>query len=411
MGPTEGPGEDAMHRRSLLSLMVMAAALAPLAVSAAEPVTIGEINSYSRFPAFTLSYQQGWQLAVEEVNAAGGVMGGRPLEVISRDDGGQSANAVTLANELVAGEGVALIAGTFLSNIGLAVADFAKQKQVLFIAAEPLSTKVTWEQGNRYTWRLRPSTYMQNAMLAAAAAALPVTRWATIAPNYEYGQSAVAEFQKLLQALEPEAEFVAAQWPPLGKLEAGPTVQALAAAEPEAIYNATFGGDLAKFVREGTTRGLFEGREVVSLLTGEPEYLDPLGAEAPVGWLVTGYPWAKIDTPAHQVFLDAFEAKSGEPPKLGAVVGHVMIHSIAAMLDAAGSTETDAMIEAMAGLEVDTPFGPITWRGLDHQATMGAFVGRIAVEDGKGTMVDWSYIDGADVMPPDAEVEALRPAD
>ena len=99
-----------------------------------------------------------------------------------------------------------------------------------------------------------------------------------------------------------------------------------------------------------------------------------------VGWLVTGYPWAKIDTPAHQVFLDAFEAKYGEPPKLGAVVGHAMIHSIAAMLERAGSTETDAMIEAMAGLEVDTPFGPITWRGLDHQATMGAFVGRIAVE-------------------------------
>jgi branched-chain amino acid transport system substrate-binding protein len=246
-------------------------------------------------------------------------------------------------------------------------------------------------------------------MLADAAAKLDATRWATIAPNYEYGQSAVAEFKKLLQERKPEVEFVEEQWPALGKLEAGPTVQALIAAEPDAVYNATFGGDLVSFVREGTTRGLFEGREVVSLLTGEPEYLDPLGAEAPVGWLVTGYPWQSVDTPGHAPFLEAFQAAYGEPPKLGAVVGYAMIQTIAAMLEKAGSTDTDAMNAAMAGLEVDTPFGPITWRAIDHQATMGAFVGRTAVQDGMGTMVDWTYVDGADVMPTDEEVKALRP--
>ena len=397
-----------IRRRDFIALAGAVCLLMPAGAQAADPIKVGEINSYSRFPGFVLSYQKGWQLAVEEVNANGGVLG-TTLEVVSRDDGGQTANAVTLANELVAREGVALLAGTFLSNVGLAVSDFAKQKQVLFIAAEPLSTAVTWEQGHRYTWRLRPSTFMQNDMLAAAAAELPAQRWVAIAPNYEYGQSAVAEFKKLLKERKPDVEFVGEQWPALGKLEAGPTVQALLAAEPEAIYNATFAGDLVEFVREGTTRGLFEGREVVSLLTGEPEYLDPLGAEAPEGWLVTGYPWSKIDTPEHQAFLDAFQAKWNEPPKLGAVVGYAMIHSIAAMLEKAGSTETDAMIEAMAGLEMMSPFGPITWREIDHQATMGAYVGRTAVEDGKPTMVDWSYQDGADHLPSDEEVQAMRP--
>jgi branched-chain amino acid transport system substrate-binding protein len=398
--------ETTMIRTTLLA--VLGALVLGSPAASAEPIRIGEINSYSRIPAFLLSYRKGWELAVEEVNAAGGALG-RPLEVISRDDGGQTANAVTLANELVTGQGVALVAGTFLSNVGLAVSEFARQKRVLFIASEPLTTKLTWEQGNRYTWRLRPSTYMQNVMLADAAAALDATRWVTIAPNYEYGQSAVAEFKKLLKERRPEVEFVAEQWPAQGKLEAGPTVQALLAAEPEAIYNATFAGDLAKFVREGEVRGLFEGREVVSLLTGEPEYLDPLGAEAPEGWIVTGYPWDKIDTPEHRAFLEAFTARWNEPPKLGAVVGYAMIKSIAAMLDKAGSTDTDAMIEAMAGLEVMTPFGPITWRAIDHQSTMGAFVGRTAVEDGRGTMVDWRYVDGATVMPSDEEVRALRP--
>jgi branched-chain amino acid transport system substrate-binding protein len=398
-----------MSKRTWLGAALGTLALAPLLAAAAEPIRIGEINSYSRIPAFLLSYRKGWELAVEEVNAEGGVLG-RPLEVIARDDGGETANAVTLANELVAGQGVALLAGTFLSNVGLAVSEFAKQKQVLFVASEPLSTKLTWEQGNRYTWRLRPSTYMQNVMLADAAAELDATRWVTIAPNYEYGRSAVAEFTKLLKERRPEVEFVAAQWPAQGKLEAGPTVQALLAAAPEAIYNATFAGDLAKLVREGTVRGLFEGRAVVSLLTGEPEYLDPLGAEAPEGWIVTGYPWAKIDTPEHRAFLDEFMARWNEPPKQGAVVGYAMIKSIAAMLEKAGSTDTDAMIEAMAGLEVMTPFGLIAWRAIDHQATMGAFVGRTAVEGGKGTMVDWRYVDGATIMPSDEEVRALRPS-
>jgi branched-chain amino acid transport system substrate-binding protein len=87
-----------------------------------------------------------------------------------------------------------------------------------------------------------------------------------------------------------------------------------------------------------------------------------------------------------------------------------MIHSIAAMLEPAGSTDTDAMNKAMAGLEVGTPIGAITWREIDHQATMGAFVGRTAVEDGMGTMVDWTYVDGADVMPSDEDVTSMRPS-
>jgi branched-chain amino acid transport system substrate-binding protein len=372
------------------------------------PIRIGEINSYSRIPAFLSSYRKGWQMAVGEVNDAGGALG-RPLEVIARDDGGETANAVTAANELVSREGVDLLAGTFLSNIGLAVSDFARQNQVLFVASEPLSTALTWEQGHRYTWRLRPSTYMQNSMLAHAAAELNATRWATIAPNYEYGQSAVAEFKKLLKGMRPDVEFVEEQWPPFGKLEAGPTVQSLAAAEPEAIYNATFAGDLVKFVREGTTRGLFEGREVVSLLTGEPEYLEPLGAEAPAGWIVTGYPWAEISTPEHDAFLEAFEARFGEHPKVGAVVGYTMIQSIAAMLARAGTTETEAMVDAFAGLEVESPFGPIVWREIDHQATMGAYLGRLAVVDGRPTMVQWQYEDGASHLPPDDVVRELRP--
>jgi branched-chain amino acid transport system substrate-binding protein len=399
------------RRTLIIAAGALALALADIAVgTAAEPIRIGEINSYSGMPAFTLPYRQGWQLALDEINARGGVLG-RPLQVISKDDGGKPGDAVTAANELTANDKVALLMGTFFSHVGLAVGDFANQKKILFVAAEPLSDALVWEKGNRYTFRLRPSVHMQAAMLAEIAAKLPAKRWAAVAPNYEYGKSAVAAFKAQMAAKRPDIEWVEEQWPALFKIDAGPTVQALIQAKPEAIFNVTFGADLIKFIREGNTRGLFQGREVVSLLTGEPEYIDPLGAETPEGWIVTGYPWASIDTPEHKAFLAAYQAKFGDYPRLGSVVGYTAMHAVAAIIAKAGSTQTEAMVAAAKGIELMSPFGPVTFRAADHQSTMGAYVGRTALKEGAGVMVDWAYADGAKYLPPPEEVKTLRAAE
>src|ERR1700737_4926152 len=143
-----------MRRRYFLSagLAIMAAGMAHSAFAQSE-IKIGEINSYSLLPAFTEPYRKGWQLAVEEINAAGGISG-KKLVVISKDDGGKPADAQTAANELVSSENVVMLTGTFLSNIGLAVSDFANQKKEFFLAAEPLTDAITWAKGNRYTFRL-----------------------------------------------------------------------------------------------------------------------------------------------------------------------------------------------------------------------------------------------------------------
>lgn len=400
-----------MRPRSWMSALALMASLftIPLAAAQQPSIKIGEINSYSAIAAFTHPYRNGWQLAVDEINAAGGVLG-RKLEVISRDDGGKPEDAVRTASELVGNEKVALLAGTFLSNVGLAVADFANQNKVLFLAAEPLTDAIVWEKGSRYVFRLRPSTYMQAAMLAEEAAKLPAKRWATIAPNYEYGTSFVANFKKLLSAKRPDIEWVGEQWPANQKLDAGPTAEVLIEMKPEAIFNAEFGGDLIKFVREGTTRGLFKGRAVVSALSGEPEYLDPLKDEAPEGWIVTGYPWYAIETPAHKAFLAAYQKRFNDYPRLGSVVGYSTFKAIAAAIAKAGATDTDRLIAAMENLPVETPFGSIVFRAVDHQSTMGAYVGKTAVRDGKGIMVDFHYDDGKNYLPSDAEIAKLRPA-
>ena len=376
---------------------------------AQETIKIGELNSYKAVPAFLDPYKKGMELALDEINGKGGVLG-KKLEVISRDDGANPGEAVRVAEELVTREHVVALAGTFLSNVGLAVANFAGQKKVFFLAAEPLTDKITWADGNKYTFRLRASTYMQTAMLMPAALATGAKKWAIVYPNFEYGQAAAAAFKELMKKAQPDVQFVTEQAPPLGKIDAGAVAQAIDDAKPDAIFNALFGGDLTKFVREGNTRGVFKNRAVISLLSGEPEYLDPLKDEAPVGWIVTGFPWNKIKTADYLAFLTAYQKKYNDYPRLGSVVGYVTIKSLAAGITKAKSTDTEKLVDAFKGLYVNSPFGPFQYRAVDHQATMGAYVGKIALEKGKGTMVDFKYVDGASVLPNDAETKKLRPA-
>src|SRR5215472_303344 len=414
--PPDGFGD--VHERS--SIMNTGKALIPLAVVAAAAVVapalgqntikVGELNSYKAAPAFLDPYKRGIELALDEVNESGGVLG-RKMELVIRDDGGNPGDAVRVAEELVTREGTNLIAGTFLSNVGLAVTEFAGKKQVFFLAAEPLTDKITWQNGNKYTYRLRSSTYMQVAMLMPDIVAAKKKRWALVYPNFEYGQSAVAALKSMLSAKQPGVEFVTEQATPLGKIDAGAVAQAIDDAKPDAIFNVLFGPDLAKFVREGNTRGVFQNRFVASLLSGEPEYLDPLKDEAPVGWVVTGYPWYAINTPEHRKFLDAYQKKFNDYPRLGSVVGYVTVKSMAAGIAKAGSTETAKVVAAFDGLKIDGPFGPFVFRGSDHQATMGAYVGKLAQKDGKPIMVDFRYIDGAAVLPSDADVKKLRPVE
>ena len=72
--------------------------------------------------------------------------------------------------------------------------------------------------------------------------------------------------------------------------------------------------------------------------------------------------------------------------------------------------DQDKLVAAMTGLQLGTPFGPITYRAIDHQSTMGTFVGQLGMKDGKGYMKSWRFVDGKDALPSDDEVKKMRPA-
>jgi branched-chain amino acid transport system substrate-binding protein len=314
------------------------------------------------------------------------------------------------AQELIASEKVALISGTFLSNVGLAVSDWARQNKSLFVAAEPLTEAITWSKGHDYVVRVRPNTYEQGRMLAEKAGRMKYAKWATIGPNYEYGKRAWETFRDRLKELKPDVQVVGEQWPTLGKIDASAEVGAILARNPDALYVSLFGSDWLAFVREAQKRGLFQKMFVVGILLGEPEYIDPLKTEAPEGMLVTGYPWYDVAIPAHKEFVARFVKKTDKNPVLGSLVGYVTYLSIFEAIRKAGSTDTDKLVAAFRDLKVETPIGPITYRAVDGQSTLGAWVGttKVDAKRGVGVMVNHEYIPGEKVLPSADDVKKMR---
>jgi branched-chain amino acid transport system substrate-binding protein len=231
-----------------------------------------------------------------------------------------------------------------------------------------------------------------------------------VAPNYEYGQSAAANFKRLIGSAIPGAEIIAEQYPALGRVDAGATVGALAQARPDAIFNVLFGPDLTAFVREGNTRGLFERRFVLSMLTGEPEYMIPLGDETPEGWVVTGYPWDQVEGSAHRAFVEAYRARFNDTPRKGSLLGYVTVQVLANLLNKANSLDNEVLVDALRDLSSDTVVGNVTMRGIDQQGSMGTWVGETTQRNGQGIMRNARYADGADYMFPEEEVRAARRA-
>ena len=287
-----------MYRSIAAKALVLALSIIAAGVYASEqpPIRIGEIILLFGIAGRNARYRQGWELAQDQINGAGGVLG-RKLEIISRDDAGQPQDAVRAAGELVNDAKVDLLAGTFLSNVGLAVA-ISRGGMLLSWPSQPLTDALIWEKQAHVTFRLRASTFTQAAVLGEGGCQVSRSPMGDDRAELRVRRVCRGELQERVEAAAaPDVEFVSEQWPPLNKIDAGAVIQAVMEAKPDA--NATFGADLAKLVREGTTRDAFADRTVVSILTGEPEYLAPLKEEAPPGWLVTGYPWSEIRTSEH----------------------------------------------------------------------------------------------------------------
>ena len=322
--PPQGDHHDRRRTAFLVLALATASLAAPSSAPAQAPIKIGEINSFSGIGApFTGPYRLAVEMAVEEVNAKGGVLG-RKVEVIFRDDKGQPAEAVKHAQELVrVGEGradlrhVPLQRGSRGLRLGQAEQD---------ACSWPPSRSPRRSRGPRGTTTSSacgPTPTSRAACSPRRRARSSTRSGPRSGPNYEYGKRAWETFRDRLKELKPDVQIVGEHWPTLGKIEPGPIVTAILNQNPEALYVSLFGSDWLAFVREAQKRGLFQKTFVVGILLGEPEYIDPLKLEAPEGMLVTGYPWYDVQTPGAQGLRGALQKKTDKTPVLGSLVGYI----------------------------------------------------------------------------------------
>lgn len=394
-----------------LAIGVMAAVPAGQA-RAAEPVRIGFVGGLSgACGALTQSQLNGAQMALEAINANGGVLGGRPLELIVKDSKTKPDEGARLARELIVGDKVSLLTGPCSSAVMLAVSAVSKEFKVPLWSAVGNSQRANIEFWHPYFYNVQANALVEALAAAEYAARMGWKRVVGIGYDYEWGHMTVDTFAARLKELNPEAEVVAKVWPKIGETNMTSYVTAALANEPDAIFAAVFGGGARNLIRQGQAYGMLERTKLFTFLTVDA--LKALDAGTPDG--IIGYnraPFFGLSGDKVDAMVAAYKAKYNEMPDDWAILGFDGIMMAADALNAAGSTDADAYMTALHGLTFDGLRGPISIRAEDGDANAPVFIGTTVTTPDYpfAVMKDVIRIDSNKVRPDVAAIEVMRAA-
>ncbi len=375
-----------------------------------EPIKVALItDSAGSTSLFGVANINGARMAVDELNAAGGVLG-RPVELIVRDSKSKPDVGVQLTRDAILGDKVSAIFGPVSSAVAAAMTEVAKENNTPIFFHTSNTQRLTTELFHKYAFMVGPNTTMEGRGNALAAAKLPYTKWAVIAPDYEFGHLQSEAFVGKLKELRPDVEIVTEQFPKLGEKEFTPVITSVLASNPEAVYSANFAGDLITFTKQAAPLGFFDEVYFTSLY--ETDALQALGAEAPEG--VRAYsraPFFAIDSPLIDDFVSTYLDRYGVYPSDWAIMAYDAVKLWAAGVEAAGGTDADALVSALEGYEFESVRGTVTIRPVDHQASVSVYSGTIAQdpEVGFATWTDITITPGEDVWLTEEEVKAQQP--
>ncbi len=367
--------------------MLLALALAaPLGAEAQKPIKVGFPMILSGPGAlFGEPALKGAQMYVEEINAKGGVLG-RKIELLPRDTKGNADEAVRVSRELILKENVDFLVGTLTSAEGPAVSVVAKENKVVFIAPIPKTDQLTAaDKLHPYVFRVAANTTMEGRSAAEIVAKWPVTKIATISPDYAYGQDATRAFVEHIKKIKPSVQIVDQQWPKLGEADYTPFINAQLAKKPDAVFSSLWGGHFVTFAKQAKPLGYFDAIKYNFIGVGEaasPESTKSMGKDYPVGIWGNSYDafyWG--ETPAHRDYTARLSKYlKDEYPSSWAVQGYIGMQFLAEAIKKANSADSDKVSKALLGLTIDTPVGKQTIREKDHQANRGQLYGKTVMD-------------------------------
>jgi branched-chain amino acid transport system substrate-binding protein len=370
----------------VLTLLLAALLALPMAAEAQKPIKVGYPMILSGPGAlFGDPALKGAQMFVEELNAKGGVLN-RKIELVPRDTKGDANEAVRVSRELILKENVDFLVGTLTSAEGPAVSVVAKENKIVFIAPIPKTDQLTApDKLHPYVFRVAANTTMEGRSAAEIVAKWPVSKIATISPDYAYGQDVTKAFVEYIKKIKPSVEIVDQQWPKLGEADYTPFINAQLAKKPEAVFSSLWGGHFVTFAKQAKPLGYFDAIKYNMMAVGEagsPESTKSMGADYPVGIWGNSYDafyWG--ETPAHRDYTARLSKYlKDEYPSSWAVQGYIGMQFLTEAIKKAGSTDSDKVAKALLGLTIDTPIGKQTIREKDHQANRGQLYGKTAMD-------------------------------
>ena len=398
-----------MLRNQLLALSCAAAILAPAAASAQATIKIGFPMPLSGPAAvYGVPILKGAEMAVEEINATGGVLG-KKLELLSRDSKASADEAVRLARELIIKNNVDFLSGTLTSAEAPAVSTIAKENKIVFVAPTAKTMLLTAPENlHPYIFRVASNTRIEGRTGAAIMAKWQeVKRVATIAPDYAYGRDAVAAYVDYMKKLRPDIEIIDQQWPKLGEPDFTAFITAQMSKKPDAVFCDVFGGDFVTFAKQATPLGYFKAIKNRLADGGEVGTVDEalaLGPDYPYGIWSDAYDpviWTGKEPAEHKTYVEHLKAFTKSEYGSGwAIMGYISIQAIVEGIKKAGGTDSDKVAKTLLGLTIDTPVGKRTFNPKTHETESGEFWGEMVKDPAYpfAVMKNPEYIDPTPYM-------------
>lgn len=362
---------------SLSACAGSAAGSAGSAGASGGTVTIGESTTLSgSIASLGQTGLQGVQLAVDDLNAHGGLLG-KKINLVSADDAVTPATGVSNVRTMVDGDHAVAIFGPVASSIASAEEQFTNAQHIPIFFHTSNDIGLTTKGFSKYAFQTVPNTLMEPRAvadyLAKTYAGKQVTI-ATFAPNYSFGQDTVAAFIQALKDLNVNYKIVKQEFPPLGATSIGSYLAAIESAQPQFVFNAQFGGDLVTFTKQAQSYGLFDKAKVIAMY--DYSVLKTLGSAVPAGAI--GFdraPFWTQNNAALQSFVQEFHAKYGDYPSEWATLGYASVQQWAKGVQQAKSFSGDAVSGALNGATVPTVLGSLQIRACDHQTELPEYVG------------------------------------
>jgi len=378
---------------------------------AQSTIKVGIVDTYTG-PAttFTMDVLDGFKLAVNKINAKGGVLG-KKIEFTTRDEKFKPDIGLAMAKELVLKEKVDILMGTINSATTLAISDFVKKEKIPFFVTFAKSDKIIGEKGHKYIFNMNENTAMAGRAAAVALAKKPYIKYWIAGDDYEYGHAIADNVWNNLKRLNPKVQKVGESWWKVGEADFTPYITQILAAKPDFIIVATGGSGMVNFQKAAKATGLSQRIPFYQHTAIELSVLKPQGQNAPVGVYGTAnYFFYYPDTPANKAFVDEFKKAYKREPRIGALSGYMTAEFIAEGYKKAGKIDAEGLIKALEGMSLGSPVGPLAIRGCDHQLELPMYFGMTKKDPKYDFLVasDIQVIQAKDYMPTCEEVKKVR---